>query len=165
MYYRLGLNSLRLPSSEPVQSALQNESQTVVPSTSNEPVYSATRIHSVVTENSLTVQEETYDRLKHNHSSYDHIGSGNIDKGSNEEYSRIAGGIKTVYNTLESVMHLCDDNNEVCDSLEHDGSGNNHIGSCEYSTVTGTESRVDDVLENKMTLNVIFDDPNYVSMS
>ena len=134
MYYRLGLNSLQLPSSEPDQSALQNESQTVVLSTSNEPVYSATTIHSVVTKNSLTVQEETYDRLKHNHSSNDHIGSDNIDKGSNEEYSRIAG-IKTVYNTLESV---------------------------EYSTA---ESRVNDVLENKMTMNVIFDDPNYVSMS
>ena len=134
MYYRLELNSLQLPSSEPDQSALQNESQTVVLSTSNEPVYSATTIHSVVTKNSLTVQEETYDRLKHNHSSNDHIGSDNIDKGSNEEYSRIAS-IKTVYNTLESV---------------------------EYSTA---ESRVDDVLKNKMTMNVIFDDPNYVSMS
>ena len=134
MYYRLGLNSLQLPSSEPDQSALQNESQTVVLSTSNEPVYSATTIHSVVTKNSFTVHEETYDRLKHNHSSNDHIGSDNIDKGSNEEYSRIAS-IKTVYNTLESV---------------------------EYSTA---ESRVDDVLKNKMTMNVIFDDPNYVSMS
>ena len=158
MYYRLGLNTL-LPSPEPVQSALQNESQTVVPSTSNEPVYSVT----VVTKNSLTVQEETYDRLKHNRSSNDHIGS---DKGSNEEYSRIGGGIKTVYNTLESVMemdlHSYDTNNEVCDSFEHAGSGNNHIGSCEYSTA---ESRVDDVLENKNDMHTIFDDPDYASMS
>ena len=158
--YRSEVNS-SLPLAEPadyldpvsVQMALQDESQTVVLSTSNEPAY-----------NELTPnnEEENYDRLKHSHETkVHHVGSGNIDKGSNEEYSSITDGNKSIYNTLDLdsvVMETGMDNlylyNTIIpkeaeyDSLKHTGSGNNHTGSNDDSTTNDISSHVYDVLGN-----------------
>ena len=153
-----------------VQKALQDESQTVVLSTSNAPNNELTAprnqsnepYYSVIIEGNVTTEEDNYDRLKHTHPpKVHHVGSGNIDKGSNEEYSSITGGNKSIYNILDLdsvVMETGMDNlypyNTIIpkeaeyDSLKHTGSGNNHTGSNDDSTTNDISSHVYDVLGN-----------------
>ena len=175
--YRSKVNS-SLPLAEPadyldpvsVQKALQDESQTVVLSTSNAPNNELTAprnqsnepYYSVIVEGNVTTEEDNYDRLKHSHPpKVHHVGSGNIDKGSNEEYSSITGGNKSIYNTLDLdsvVMETGIDNlypyniiipkEEEYDSLKHTGSGNNHTGSNDGSTTNDITCHVYDVLRN-----------------
>ena len=146
--------------------ALQDESQTVVLSTSNEPVYNELTpnnelYYDVINEDKVTTEEENYDQLKHSHETKVHHigGSGNIDKGSNEEYSSITDGNKSIYNTLDLdsvIMETGMDNlypyNTIIskeaeyDSLKHTGSSNNHTGSNDDSTTNDISSHVYDVL-------------------
>ena len=146
-----------------VRMALQDESQTGVLSTSNEPVYNKLTLnnelraprnepyYSVVIEGNVS-----YGRLKHNELSYDM--KTHRDEGSNEEYSNITSSID-----LHS-FHTNISKEEQCDIVEHTGSGNNHMGSNDDSTTTDINSHVYDVLESDNDMETVFDNPNYTSV-
>ena len=151
-----------------VRMALQDESQTVVLSTSNEPVYNELTpnnelraphnepFYSVIIEGNVTTEEEGYDRLKHNELSYEM--KTHRDEGSNEEYSNITSGID-----LHS-FHTIISKEEQCNIVEHTGSGNNHMGSNDDSTTIDINSHVYDVLESDNDMITVFDNPNYTSV-
>ena len=145
--------------------AVQDESQTVVLSTSNEPVYNKPTLnnelraprnepyYSVVIEGNVRTGEECYDRLKHNELSYEM--KTHRDEVSNEEYS------KTSSIDLHS-FHTNISKEEQCDIVEHTGSGNNHVGSNDGSTTIDINSHVFDVLI--MDMGTVFDNPTYTSV-
>ena len=153
-----------LPSSEAadyldpvtIRTTFQNEPGISVPFTSDE-LRTVTN-YSVINEGVITTKEEDYDRLKHNVSS-EITGSGNIDKGSSEEYSTLGSGNAHVYSTLDADSAVTENtiNNSLVyhtkegfDSVTHTGSGNNHIGSDDdYSTIPDANSHIYHTLEHK----------------
>ena len=147
--------------------ALQDESQNVVLSTSNEPVYNELTLnnelraprnepyYSVIIEGNVRTEEECYDRLRHNELSYEM--KTHRDEGSNEEYS------KTSSIDLHS-FHTNISKEEQCNIVEHTGSGNNHMGSNDDSTTIDINSYVYNVLESDNDMETVFDNPNYTSV-
>ena len=158
-----------------IRTTFQNESGISVPFTSNKSTYNELRTvtnYSVINEGVITTKEDDYDRLRHNVSS-EITGSGNIDKGSSEEYSTIGSGNAHVYSPLDADSVATENtiNNSLVyhtkegfDSVTHTGSGNNHIGSDDdYSTIPDTSSHIYYSLEeNKVEMKNVLESSTLV---